>query len=240
PAHRVTFDTGRGVFEVVVPPTYAWHGKVRRQVKHELETIVLKGKYRVATLRAPLKAIAARLGLVTYGRNSLTYAPGMGSYHQLMGFLTDATVEPRPTCAARCAEISSECECCQACRSACPTGAIRADQLMLEAEKCVTLHNGSTRAWPGWIPESAHNCLVGCLICQEVCPQNEGLLRLEPAGVSFTEEETRAILSDNADHSSSAWGAIKTKLNAAGMVYLEAVMGRNLKALMAQEGSSGF
>ncbi|MEW6400105.1 MAG: hypothetical protein AB1503_13275, partial [Bacillota bacterium] len=41
PAHRVTFDTGRGVFEVVVPPTYAWHGKVRRQVKHELETIVL-------------------------------------------------------------------------------------------------------------------------------------------------------------------------------------------------------
>ena len=41
---------------------------------------------------APLKPLAVRLGLVRYGRNNVTYAPGMGSYIQLLGYLTDASL----------------------------------------------------------------------------------------------------------------------------------------------------
>ena len=39
---------------------------------------------------APIKTVAAMLGLVRYGRNNIAYADGIGSYLQLCGYITDA------------------------------------------------------------------------------------------------------------------------------------------------------
>lgn len=184
PAHRVTFETGSGVFEALVPPTYVWYEETREQVQRELQTVPLEGKCRVATLNAPLKALAARLGLVAYGRNNITYAPELGSYYQLMAFLTDARLEPLSASRTDTTEVSPECEHCQACLEACPTGAIRSDRFLLDAERCLTLYSEDPGPWPDWLPASAHNCLAGCMICQEVCPQNAGLLKIESSGAS--------------------------------------------------------
>jgi len=45
-----------------------------------------------------------------------------------------------------------------------------------------------------WIDPSWHNCLVGCLVCQRVCPQNKGLLDWIEGKELFSQEEIALIL----------------------------------------------
>ncbi|GAG98694.1 unnamed protein product, partial [marine sediment metagenome] len=40
-----------------------------------------------------------------------------------------------------------------------------------------------------------HNCLVGCLHCQKVCPANKKVINWTEPGPTFSEEETKLILS---------------------------------------------
>ena len=56
-----------------------------------------------------------------------------------------------------------------------------------EASKCwptAALHSDKT-----W-----HNCLVGCLLCQKVCPQNKEFVNWVEDGEQFSEEETALVL----------------------------------------------
>ncbi|MGE5584739.1 MAG: 4Fe-4S double cluster binding domain-containing protein [Bacillota bacterium] len=234
PAHLITFDIGSNTIEAVVPPTYLWYAEVRDRVRRELEAALPGRRCRLVNLSAPLKALAARLGLVKYGRNNITYAPGLGSYHQLMAFLADARLEPLADPGINATQTSPECEYCHACFSACPTGAIGFKRFLLNGERCLTLYSEYSGPWPDWLPVSAHNCLVGCMICQKVCPRNTGLLRVEPSGVSFSEEETRVILDDSEDRSGPVWEAIRARLDAVGLADYDRVIGRNLRALMAR------
>ena len=48
--------------------------------------------------------------------------------------------------------------------------------------------------FPAWIDPSWHNCLVGCLVCQRVCPQNKGFLDWVEGKELFSQEETALIL----------------------------------------------
>ncbi|MGE5583999.1 MAG: 4Fe-4S double cluster binding domain-containing protein [Bacillota bacterium] len=234
PAHKVAFKTARGVFEAVVPPTYRWHEETRESVRRDLEAGPLEGKSRIISLSAPLKVLAARLGLVTYGRNNITYAPEFGSYHQLIAFLMDAELEPSADPKADATQVSTECKHCTACLKACATGAIRPDRFMIDPERCVTLHSEDLEPWPSWLPASAHNCIIGCMICQEVCPQNSGLLRIEPPVASFDEDETATILANTVDRSGPIWDAIKAKFRSAGLIDFDEVVSRNLRALLAK------
>ncbi|MGE5571562.1 MAG: 4Fe-4S double cluster binding domain-containing protein [Bacteroidota bacterium] len=236
PAHKVEFKTAGGVFQVIVPPTYRWYKETRESVRCDLEVGPLKGESRIVILGAPLKALAARLGLVTYGRNNITYTPEFGSYHQLIAFLTDAELEPLADPKADATQISTKCKRCTACLAACPTGAIRPDRFMIDPERCVTLHSENLGLWPSWLPASAHNCIIGCMICQEVCPQNSGLLRVEPPVVSFDEDETATILAntEDQDRSGPTWDAIRAKFRSAGLADLDEVVSRNLRALLAK------
>ena len=42
---------------------------------------------------------------------------------------------------------------------------------------------------PAW-----HNCLVGCLHCQSVCPENKDVLASIEDGAEFTAQETALLL----------------------------------------------
>jgi epoxyqueuosine reductase len=199
-------------------------------VAQDLQANALPQGSRIERVSAPLKSLAARLGLVRYGRNNLTYCPGFGSYLQLFGYVTDAPLPIPQGWQPSEPALLPTCESCTACRDACPTGAIGEDRVLLRAERCLTSVNENPGPWPAWLPRRALR-LVGCLSCQTVCPENAGLTVTE-SGVTFSPEETEAILADQADRVGSVREAIRAKLDRLGPLNEEAVLGRNLRALI--------
>ena len=165
-----------------------------------------------------------------YGRNNITYAPGLGSYIQLLGYLTDAVLPLPEGWQPGEPELLPECASCGVCASLCPTGAIGEDRVLLHGERCLTFCNEMAGPWPDWLPADAHGWLVGCLHCQRACPANPALL-VEDSGVCFDPDETRALLDDTGDHGAPVWDGIRAKFERLGHPLFEPILGRNLKAL---------
>lgn len=236
PAHLVGFIVGGRRIDTVLPPTYQRYRPTFEDVRQDLVSHVVGGA-EVKIINAPLKPIAYRLGLVRYGRNNLTYAPGFGSYLQLLGYLTDAPLPIEPGWQARGPRLLEECKGCGMCEVECPTGAIRPDRILLQAERCLTLANETPGAWPDWVPGSAHHNLIGCLMCQRLCPGNPEL-PMKQSGVTFSEEETNALLG-GMERVGPIWSGIRAKLELLGQPYQEQVIGRNLQALLSAHRGEG-
>jgi epoxyqueuosine reductase len=233
PAHTVRFTLESGPFEAILPPTYVRYRGLPQEVLEDLRASVFLPPARLDILSAPLKALAGSLGLVSYGRNNITYVPGMGSYFQLAGFLTDADPDLAPGWRPQPPERLAACENCESCFSLCPSGAIDAERFLLRAERCLTLFSETPGDWPAWFSPSMHRCLIGCLDCQQSCPENAGLLGTEPSGIWFTREETQAILADDGRRSGPVWADTARKFDAARMTHFEPVLCRNLRALLS-------
>jgi epoxyqueuosine reductase len=191
PAEVATFTVNGRTLQAVAPPTYN-HSTDQRVC--DLITEVLKPKgYRLVSAGIPKKLTATRSGLAKYGKNNVTYVEGMGSYHRLAAFYTDAPISEdqwqKP-------EMLDRCQTCTACPKKCPSGAISSDRFLLHAEKCITFHNESEKPFPEWIDPSWHVSLIGCMICQEVCPENAKSVRRTVHVATFTEEETEQILAN--------------------------------------------
>lgn len=229
PAHLVAFFVSGRRIDTVLPPTYQRYRPTFEDVRRDLAGDVLAGA-RVETINVPLKPLASRLGLVRYGRNNVTYAPSIGSYLQLFGYLTDADLPIEPGWKPRDPSLLDECAECGVCEALCPTGAIGPDRILLRAERCLTLANETAGAWPSWVSASVHNCLIGCLQCQRLCPANPELPTTD-SDVVFSEEETSVLL-DGGERVGPAWERIRVKLELLGQPYQEEVLGRNLHALL--------
>jgi epoxyqueuosine reductase len=149
--------------------------------------------YKAAYARLPQKTLAVRCGLAKYGRNNITYVEGMGSFHRLTTLYSDF---PSNEDNWRELQMMEMCNECSACTRKCPTGAIPTDRFLLRVERCLTHHNEQPQEvpFPDWIDPSWHNCLVGCLHCQYVCPVNKKVKNWTEKGPEFTEEETKLIL----------------------------------------------
>ena len=128
-----------------------------------------------------------------YGKNNICYVPQMGSFHRLVAFYTDL---PCPEDTWQEVEMLEDCHDCLACLRGCPTGAISSDRFLLRAERCITFHNEKAGdiPFPAWLDPSWHSCLVGCLDCQRICPENKGFLEWIEEGAEFSQEETALIL----------------------------------------------
>ena len=229
PAHEVAFERpGQAPLRAILPPTYVHYRRLFAEVQQDLAQHGLPGCL-VEPLKGPFKAVAARLGLVRYGRNNVTYAQDLGSYLQLCGFWTDATREgPLPPGKA---ELLPECAHCERCRRACPTGAIPADRILLHAERCLSYANENPGRWPDWAAAGPHRCLVGCLLCQKACPANPRL-EVADSGIAFSSEETQALLDSPDPLPPGLQASIQAKLAQLGPEYLAPSLGRNLRALI--------
>jgi epoxyqueuosine reductase len=123
---------------------------------------------RVFTDSAPLleKALAKEAGLGWIGKNSLLINPQMGSFLFIGELVLDLELtydEPFG---------NSLCGSCSRCMDSCPTGAIIAPAL-LDANKCISYLTIETKIdIPEALTNSLSNRLVGCDICQQVCPWN--------------------------------------------------------------------
>ncbi len=141
----------------------------------------------------PEKLLAVRSGLGYYGRNNICYVDGMGSFHQPVVFFTDLPCEETNW---RESKLMERCNNCSACIRNCPTGAITTERILLHAERCITLYNERPGAFPDWIDPKWHNCILGCLRCQDACPENKAVLGWVEEKGEFSEEETVLILQE--------------------------------------------
>ncbi|MHB8075199.1 epoxyqueuosine reductase [Desulfosporosinus fructosivorans] len=124
----------------------------------------------------PERLVAAKAGLVTYGRNNFAYADGIGSFIYLTSFVVDKELEyDSSTVEVSCPDG------CSACMKACPTQAIY-EPLKLDPRRCIAFNTFMTqdriagsRIEPE-IREKMGTKIHGCDICQEVCPRNQARL----------------------------------------------------------------
>lgn len=227
PISQLTFAWNNREYNAIIPPTYSY--ETDRQALDLLEKIVEPRGFRVVKARLPEKMLATRSGLARYGKNNITYVEGMGSFHRPATFLTDAPLleeywgEPR---------VMERCGKCSACAKKCPTGAIAPDRFLLHAEKCLTFFNESERPFPGWLDISVFQCLIGCMICQEVCPVNKSFLQDVFHAAAFSPEET-AILLENRPKSQLP-PELLAKLEPTGLLEEYTVLSRNLAVLLSR------
>ncbi len=197
PQSQAIFTWHEKIQPLILPPTYVAYEKTRKQVEELLAGFLAGKGYSVARTRLPLKLLAVRSGLARYGRNNISYVSGMGSFLQLGAVYSDMPCEQDNWQKAR---MMKSCQNCYACRKACPTQAISSDRFLLHAERCIVFHNErpSKVPFPAWINPNWHNCLIGCLHCQRVCPQNKDFLQWIEGKEEFSEEETALLLEETA------------------------------------------
>jgi len=149
--------------------------------------------YRFARAILPVKTLAVRSGLALYGRNNITYIPKYGSFHRLLAFYSDYD-SPIDNWYEK--KSLPQCDKCKACINACPTNAIQKNRFLLHAERCLPFFNekDSKNKFPNWIDASAHNCIVGCMLCQRACPYDKEVIDWYDDRGKFDEEETAYLL----------------------------------------------
>ncbi len=149
--------------------------------------------YKIATAHLALKTLAVRSGLAKYGRNNISYVPGMGSFYRLIAFYTDYPSEEDNW---QDSKAMKSCENCSLCREACPTGSILADRFLIHAENCPGFLSEKEPDFPYWVQLQPdwQNAFIGCMRCQFVCPVDKPYLGKIAEGPSFSEDETGLIL----------------------------------------------
>lgn len=125
----------------------------------------------------PERLVAAKAGIVNFGRNNFAYAEGIGSFIFISSFLVDKELEyDRPTFEIGCPKG------CSACMKACPTQAIY-EPNKLNPRRCIAFNTFLTQDHmvgsyiEPEIREKMGTKVHGCDICQEVCPRNQAKLK---------------------------------------------------------------
>jgi len=149
---------------------YAWtrdyHQVVGEKLARLCSTLAdLGGRSRpfVDTAPAMDKALATRAGIGWQSKNTNVLSRRWGSFTYLGGVVTDLELLPdRPA--------QDGCGRCTACVRACPTGALKGDYT-IDARLCISYLTIEHR---GPIPRELRPLMgawvVGCDICQDVCP----------------------------------------------------------------------
>lgn len=225
PQTKVSFTWNRNTVALTIPPTYVRYWDIDKQVVSLLTEWLASKGFHTASAKLPKKLLAVRSGLAEYGRNNITYIPGMGSFYQLIAFYSDMPCEEDGWREAR---VMDKCKDCRICLTKCPTGAIMSERFLLRAERCLVFHNERSldHPFPDWIDPGSHNCLIGCMLCQKFCPENKDFLEWFEGNEIFSHEETSLFLKGaSADRLPSA---TQEKLKRLGMSDLPGVLPRNL------------
>jgi epoxyqueuosine reductase len=228
PQTQVTFTWHGEPVRLIIPPTYFEQG-TEDHVRELLAQVLEPAGYRVAEAVLPKKLLAVRSGLAAYGKNNISYVPGMGSFFGWVAVYSDLPAQEDNW---RESQMMESCRNCSACLRHCPVGAITSERFLLRAERCIPFHNEKPGdvPFPAWMDPSWHNCLIGCLHCQRVCPQNKEFLDWVEERAEFSQEETALLLQGVALDQLPP--ATAKKLEQSDVVELLDVLPRNLGVLL--------
>jgi len=193
PQVRVIFNLNNVKLALILPPTYVGYKTLSQYILKVLSSILVLEGLSAGLASLPLKILSVQSGLGEYGRNNICYVPGMGSFLQLVAVYTNLPCEEdnwRPP------HMMERCQECQACLKKCPTKAIDPDRFLLHAERCLVFHNEKPGGipFPAWIDPKWHDCLVGCMHCQRVCPENKKNMKWIEGDEEFNEKETKLLI----------------------------------------------
>jgi epoxyqueuosine reductase len=159
---------------------YAWgrdyHNIVRKCLRKVLRRLIaidptIRTYMSIDTGAVLERAFGARGGVGWIGKSGMLIHPRRGTFGSLAVMFLDRTLEAPP------AAHPDRCGTCDACITACPTGAIVADG-RVDARRCISYWTIEHR---GLIPVEMRRALgdwfFGCDICQDVCPWNRDVPR---------------------------------------------------------------
>jgi len=230
---KVIFHVDGTTQEIFLPPQYYEDGLTEEMLLNEVMEKIIRGsgaRVEWAT-KLHLKLLAVRSGLGRYGRNNICYVNGFGSFITLFAFFTDHAFENDSWHEIQMMDI---CQKCRICLKQCPTGAIHDENFVIAAGKCISLYNEVEGEFPDWIPEDAHNALMGCSKCQVTCPANREPLKYTGRLEDITSQETIQFLSGQPDEKTIA--SVSEKLRMPHMVGSQKVyeiVRRNLSVLLS-------
>lgn len=230
PQYRFTFTYQDTIQQGILPPTYKHYQRIGEIAGEALAKFIEPNGYKIWRAPLPLKLLAVRSGLAKYGKNNITYVPGLGSFHQLAAFFSDL---PSQEDGWQEPQMMEACQDCTACMHHCPTGAIASDRFLLHAERCLTFHNEKANEipFPNWIDPAWHNSLVGCMRCQLACPQNRDFWKFIEEGPAFDSLETGWLLAGQPLEQLP--DATRAKIIDFDLVSQMEVMPRNLRSLFS-------
>jgi len=175
-----------------IPPTY-FNKADESRAEEILNNVLETAGYEIAKAHLALKTLAVRSGLARYGRNNISYVPGMGSFCRLIAFYTNWSCKEDNWQESK---AMNACENCSLCREHCPTRSIPADRFLIHAENCLDFLSQMDPDFPYWVhfQPDWDNAFIGCMRCQFACPVDKPYLHKIVEGPFFSEEETSLIL----------------------------------------------
>lgn len=125
-----------------------------------------------------IKPLAVRSGLGEFGRSGLVSVGKYGTRVSIQAILLDADIETHD--AAEKA-LSPLCEGCGSCLRACPTDALNGEG-RVDIARCLRAQPEG-EAFPEKLRDRLKGSLLGCDICQRVCPRNAKVEETDMPGV---------------------------------------------------------
>jgi epoxyqueuosine reductase len=192
-------------------------GAKLRRLAEQIREAAPDAGVRIACDTSPIleKAFSESAGLGWIGKNTCLIHPRLGSWFFLGEIFTTIPFPPDP-------RVTDLCGTCTRCLEACPTGAFP-EPYVLDSNRCISYRNIEHRGPhpEPWRTEMGE-WLVGCDICQEVCPWNRKAPtsreerfapRLELTGTRAEEWEAM----DDADYRRRVKGTAITRIKPADM-----------------------
>ena len=165
--------------------------KLERALRAQLPEGLREFRAKTYSDTGPLleREIAARAGLGWIGKHTLLIHPRHGSWFLLGELLTSLEMSPDE------ARMEDHCGTCTRCIEACPTEAIT--PYAVDGAKCIsyqTLENRAEIPAEFHAPMAEAGYLIGCDICQEVCPFNRKPLATREEDFAAREPAPRIAL----------------------------------------------
>lgn len=137
---------------------------------------------RAERVYVPVRELLLRNGAGVPLRSGLTAVSPYGTRYSVQTVAADlpgvAYTRKKPVAACPCGN-------CRACERACPSGAISREGY--DFKKCARAYMGG-ETMPEWVMD-ALDSILGCEICQSVCPFNAGVEPLDEAPEAFALEK---------------------------------------------------